>query len=52
MVRYNITDKSQFPQISRFDPVAKAICLRPGQVCKIIRPSKTAIETTYYRFCI
>lgn len=52
MIRYNITDKSQFPQISRFDPVAKAICLRPGQVCKIIRPSKTAIETTYYRFCI
>jgi DNA-directed RNA polymerase subunit H len=52
MIKYNITDKTQFPDISRFDPVARAICLRPGQVCKIIRPSKTAIETTYYRICV
>ena len=49
---YNIVDKSQFPDISRFDPVARAICLRPGQVCRIIRPSKTAISTNYYRICI
>jgi DNA-directed RNA polymerase subunit H (RpoH/RPB5) len=52
MIKYNITDKTQFPDISRFDPVARAICLRPGQVCKIIRPSKTAIETNYYRICV
>lgn len=52
MVRYNITDKSQLPDISRFDPVARAICLRPGQVCHIIRPSKTAITTDYYRICV
>jgi DNA-directed RNA polymerase subunit H len=52
MVKYNITDKNQFPDISRFDPVARAIGLRPGQVCNIIRPSKTAIETNYYRMCI
>jgi DNA-directed RNA polymerase subunit H len=52
MIKYNITDKSQFPDISRFDPVARAIGLRPGQVCHIIRPSKTAIETNYYRICV
>ncbi len=45
MTRYNITDKVQFPDISRFDPVARAIGLRPGQVCHIVRPSKTAIST-------
>ena len=52
MKKYNITDKIQFPDISRFDPVARAIGLRPGQVCKITRCSKTAIETFYYRICI
>jgi DNA-directed RNA polymerase subunit H (RpoH/RPB5) len=52
MKKYNIIDKNQFPDISRFDPVARAICLRPGQLCNIIRPSKTAIESNYYRICI
>ena len=49
--KYYITDLSQFPEISRFDPVAQAIGLRPGQLCRIIRPSPTAIETNYYRLC-
>jgi DNA-directed RNA polymerase subunit H len=52
MKKYNITDKVQFPDISRFDPVARVIGLRPGQVCNIIRPSKTAIEANYYRICV
>lgn len=52
MNKYNITDKSQFPEISRFDPVARAIGIKPNMVCKIIRPSKTAIETNYYRVCV
>ena len=51
MQKYNIT-KNQFPDISRFDPVARVIGLRPGQVCNIKRVSKTAIETDYYRICI
>jgi len=50
--KYNITDDVQFPDISRFDPVAQAICLRPGQICEITRPSKTAIQSVYYRLCI
>jgi DNA-directed RNA polymerase subunit H len=52
MNKYNITDKIQFPDISRFDPVARVIGLRPGQVCHIIRPSKTTITTDYYRICV
>jgi DNA-directed RNA polymerase subunit H (RpoH/RPB5) len=52
MIKYNITDKVQFPDISRFDPVARVIGLRPGQVCNIIRASKTAIQTNYYRVCV
>ena len=52
MKKYNITDTVQFPDISRFDPVARVIGLRPGQVCNIIRPSKTSIEANYYRICI
>jgi len=52
MKRYNISDKIQFPDISRFDPVARVIGLRPGDVCHITRASKTAIETNYYRVCV
>jgi DNA-directed RNA polymerase subunit H (RpoH/RPB5) len=51
MKRYNIMDKSQMPNISRFDPVARVIGLRPGQVCEILRPSKTSIISNYYRVC-
>lgn len=50
--RYNIINDSEFPELSRFDPVAQAIGIRPGQVCEIIRPSKTAISAPYYRICI
>ena len=50
--RYNIMNDGQFPDISRFDPVAQAIGIRPGQVCEIIRPSKTAISAPYYRMCM
>ena len=49
--RYNIINDNQFPDISRFDPVAQAIGIRPGEVCEIIRPSKTAVTAQYYRIC-
>jgi len=52
MKKYNITDTNQFPDISRFDPVSRAIGLRPGQVCHIIRPSETSVTTDYYRICV
>ena len=50
--RYNIMHDNQFPELSRFDPVAKAIGIRPGEVCEIIRPSKTSIVSNYYRICV
>ena len=49
--KYRITDDSQLPEISRFSPVALAIGLRPGQICEIMRPSRTAIRTPFYRIC-
>lgn len=49
--KYNVTD-SQFPELSRFDPVAQAIGIRPGEICEIIRPSKTAVSAKYYRICL
>lgn len=48
---FNIKNDSQFPEISRFDAVAVVLGIRPGQLCKITRPSTTAIEANYYRLC-
>jgi DNA-directed RNA polymerase subunit H (RpoH/RPB5) len=52
MAKYNMKNEREFPEISRFDPVAVAIGLRPNQLVHILRPSKTAIYTDYYRFCV
>ena len=49
--KYNIRERKQFPEISRFDPVAKVLGMRPDSVCEIIRPNKSAIESKYYRLC-
>jgi DNA-directed RNA polymerase subunit H (RpoH/RPB5) len=49
--KFNITESHELPEISRFDPVAVAIGLRPGQVCSINRKSKTAVNSYYYRYC-
>ena len=51
IIQYNITNMTQFPEISRFDPVAQALGMRPTQLCEIKRPSPTAIITNYYRYC-
>lgn len=50
--KYNLKSTKQLPEVSRFDPQALAICLRPGQVCRYIRKSTTAISTDYYRICV
>jgi DNA-directed RNA polymerase subunit H (RpoH/RPB5) len=52
MLKYGVTSTSLLPQISRFDPVARALCMRPAQICHILRSSKTAILTPYYRICV
>ena len=52
MLKHNIKNLTQIPEISRFDPLALAICMRPRQVCKIIRSSVTALTNEYYRVCV
>jgi DNA-directed RNA polymerase subunit H (RpoH/RPB5) len=49
--KYNITHNSQIPNISRFSPMSQVIGIRPGEICKIIRPSKTSIISNFYRIC-
>jgi len=52
MVQLKIKTKKQLPEISRFDPQALALCLRPGNIAKFTRKSITALETEYYRVCV
>jgi DNA-directed RNA polymerase subunit H (RpoH/RPB5) len=52
MKEQNIQRLNQLPEISRFDPQALAICLRPNQICKIERNSPTAAKYWYYRVCV
>ena len=50
--QYNIMEQKQFPEISRFDPVAIAIGARPGDLLEIIRSSPTSLTSKYYRLCM
>ena len=52
MKKYNLSNLKQLPEISRFDPVALALSMRPGQVGKMVRSSITALNTTFYRICL
>jgi len=49
--KYNIKGNDKLPEISRFDPVSIIIGIRPTQVCEIIRPNKTSLDSNYYRIC-
>jgi len=50
--RFMIRHDSQFAELSRFDPVAKAIGIRPGQLCEITRPNENSITNLYWRICV
>lgn len=50
--KYNVTSDKELPSISRFDPVALAIFIRPNEICKITRSSVNAITSQYYRLCV
>uniref|UniRef100_A0A6C0FB33 RNA polymerase subunit H/Rpb5 C-terminal domain-containing protein n=1 Tax=viral metagenome TaxID=1070528 RepID=A0A6C0FB33_9ZZZZ len=52
MKKYNIKNNSQIPEISRFDPQALVMCIRPGDVTKFTRKSITSLESDYYRVCV
>lgn len=40
------------PEISRFDPLALALFLKPGEICHFVRDSPVAISSHYYRVCV
>lgn len=50
--KYGIKNNGQIPEISRFDPVAQAIGLKPNDICHIQRRSKISVQGDYYRYCI
>ena len=51
--KYVITNpKSELPTISRFDPVALSIFIKPDQVCEITRCTINGIHSKYYRLCV
>jgi DNA-directed RNA polymerase subunit H (RpoH/RPB5) len=52
MAKFNVKTLKQLPEISRFDPLALALSVRPGQVCEFMRESATAMHYKYYRVCI
>ncbi len=52
MKKYNIKNNLQLPEISRFDPQALALCLKPNEICEFDRKSLTAVSTKYYRICV
>ena len=52
MKEQQIRDKSQLPEISRFDPQALVNGVRPGNICLFERSSITAMKTDYYRVCV
>lgn len=49
--KYNILNDNQIPDISYFSPVSLVLGIRPGDLVKIDRKSKTAINTEFYRIC-
>lgn len=50
--KFNIKNNSQLPEISRFDPQALVMCIRPGDITKFTRKSITSLENEYYRVCV
>ena len=49
--KYNIDGDDKFPDISRHDPIARLIGLKPGQLCHIERYSLSSGKVPYYRIC-
>ena len=48
--KFNILDNN-IPDISYFSPVSLVLGIRPGDIVKIERNSRTAIKAEFYRIC-
>ena len=49
--KYNILDNKNIPDISYFSPVSIVLGIRPHDIVKIERKSRTAVKSNYYRVC-
>jgi DNA-directed RNA polymerase subunit H (RpoH/RPB5) len=49
---YYLKNVNEIPEISRFDPYALAICLKPGQICKITRTSVNSLDYDSWVYCL
>ena len=52
LCRLHTTSRDRFPHISRDDPQAVWLGVKPGMVVRIDRPSETAGIAVVYRFCV
>lgn len=50
--QYYLKTLKELPEISRFDPQALAMSMRPGEVGRFTRNSPTSLNTYYYRICV
>jgi DNA-directed RNA polymerase subunit H (RpoH/RPB5) len=50
--KYYVQDLSQLPTISRYDPIASLLGVRPTQIVKFERDSVAALTLDFYRVCI
>lgn len=49
---YNTKSKHNLPKIRDGDIMARYLALKPGDLCKIVRPSEGSMKINYYRFCV
>lgn len=52
MKTLNLNNLRKLPEISRFDPQALALGVRPGKVMKFYRNSPTSLVAPYWRICV
>ena len=49
--KFNIQKDSEIPDIGYLSPVCQVLGVRPGNILKIARPSRTSIDSVFYRIC-
>jgi len=52
LAKFFVSDLTQLPTISRYDPLASLLGMRPNQICRFERDSVAALTLDFYRVCI
>ena len=50
--KMNVLNDEQMPEISMFDPMAKVLLMKPGEVCQITRYNRISFIDDFYRLCV